>query len=334
MKRSRTNFHVIRLQDHASTFCPVVVQREDQALKRPGRVHVVGQFWKNISHGRCLGGCALRVKLYMESNASCLQTSGKTLWITADFSTPSGPKMSIRAYRAYYHYLVGNARYILVHIPKNAGVAVRHSQLLRGRVVGAERFFHKSIAYTLRLEKVMKEAGEHHGIQHARYRDLRPSVVRRLQPVAIVRNPWARVVSRYEFFRTAVRQGSASPDYASNSFEEFLEERHIYGNKDLYWHRAIRGWYPQRDYVVDEGGVLSVDILRQEHLGKEAVEYFNLSEPLRRRNSSNKEGKKRDYRDYYTPKTIQIIADWYADDIETFGFDFDTGAKKNTFYSK
>ncbi len=180
----------------------------------------------------------------------------------------------------------------------------------------------------------MKAAGEHHGIHHARYRDLRPSVVNRLQPFAIIRNPWARVVSRFEFFKFAERSGSASSDYGPATFEEFLEERHKYGNREFYWHRAIRGWYPQRDYVVDDAGDIAVDLLRQEELKTEAMDYFDLSEPLARRNSSSKDVKqKRDYKDYYTPETIQIVADWYADDIETFGFDFDTSATRNTYYS-
>jgi hypothetical protein len=40
-----------------------------------------------------------------------------------------------------------------------------------------------------------------------------------------------------------------------------------------------------------------------------------------------------DYRDIYSPRTIRIVADWYAADIERFGFDFDTPASKNTYFS-
>ena len=35
------------------------------------------------------------------------------------------------------------------------------------------------------------------------------------------------------------------------------------------------------------------------------------------------------YQDIYTSETIQIVADWYKDDIDQWGFDFDTSAQKN-----
>lgn len=242
--------------------------------------------------------------------------------------------MSIRAYRAYFHYLSGNAKHFFIHIPKNAGVAIRHAPQLRGKVLGAEPGFHISLAYARNLKRTMKANGEHHGYHHARYRDIRPSVLEKLQPVAIVRNPWARVVSRYTFAERAMKTGSAKPGYVPDSFEGFLEERHIYGNRDLYWHRAIRGWHPQLDYVVDNDGNIAVDLLRQENLGEETMDYFGLSKPLERRNASVKSGPKRNYQDFYNKKTIQIVADWYADDINAFGFDFDTSASKGTYFTR
>ena len=35
------------------------------------------------------------------------------------------------------------------------------------------------------------------------------------------------------------------------------------------------------------------------------------------------------YKDLYTPETIQIVADWYQKDIDTWGYDFDTGPTRN-----
>jgi hypothetical protein len=240
--------------------------------------------------------------------------------------------MPLPRIRAYFDYYTGKARFLFVHIPKNAGVAMRKSPLLRGRLVGAEPHFHRSRSYTRQLLKTMKANGEHHGFHHARMIDIHPSVRRRLQPVGVVRNPWSRVVSRFRFAQLAMKNGASPADYAASTFEEFLEERHVYGGRDFYWHRAIRGWYCQADYVVDEQGEIAVDLLRQEHLGDESMRYFSLTEAPRRRNVSGPQS--RDYREYYTTKTIQIVADWYAKDIETFGFDFDTSATRNVCFER
>ncbi len=240
--------------------------------------------------------------------------------------------MNLRELRARLAVGLGRARWIFIHIPKNAGVAIAKNPELANRLVRAERPFHKSRAYTRELLRVMAEAGEHHGIQHARWRDLRADIVSRLQPVAVVRNPWARTVSRYRFARTAIAQGKLPEDYVPESFEAFLEERHEYGHRPFFWHRAIRGWYPQADYVTDVSGRVVADILRQEDLAREAGLYFGLKTPLRVRNASRAgDGS---YKDYYTPATIQIVADWYERDIELFGFDFDTPARKNVHFPR
>lgn len=242
--------------------------------------------------------------------------------------------MTLRELRALLAWKTGLAKWLFIHIPKNAGVSIAKHPELANRMVRAERFFHRSRDYTDELLRVMEAAGEHHGIQHARWRDVREDVRTKLQPVAIVRNPWARVVSRYRFAQTAVDHDKASDDYAPLSFEAFLEERHIYGDRPYYWHRAIRGWYPQADYVTDEAGKLKTDILRQEALGNEARRYFGLKTPPRQRNVSTRD-QGASYQSYYTPQTMQIVADWYADDIALFGFDFDTAATRNcTFDAK
>lgn len=240
--------------------------------------------------------------------------------------------MSIRVLRSYVAFMSGRAEYLFIHIPKNAGVSIRQTPQLRGRIVAAERLFLRDRTYVRDLLETMRANGEHHGIQHARLRDVRPAIRSRLKPFAVVRNPWARVVSRFTFAEKAREQYPDQSNYAAHSFEAFLEERHTWGGRPFYWHRAIRGWYPQVDYVVDEAGEIAADLLRLEHLDVEAPRYFGLSEPLPRRNRSG--ARRQSYMDYYDARTIQIVADWYRSDIERFGFDFDTGAIRNTLYAQ
>jgi hypothetical protein len=256
--------------------------------------------------------------------ATILNTSHRTGGAETTLTT-------LREAKAILDWHLGRARWIFIHIPKNAGVSVRKSPHLAGKLISAERYFHKSRAYTQAVEACMSEAGAHHGHQHARWRDLDPKVTSRLQAVAVVRNPWARTYSRWRFARYAEVQGKGGGAYENVSFEEFLEERHVYGDRDYYWHRAVRGWFPQRDYVTDEAGNLVVDLLRFEALDDESTRYFDLPEPVRKRNVTRAEHE--DYRQAYSERMIDIIADWYREDIETFGFDFDTPATRNTVFS-
>jgi hypothetical protein len=238
--------------------------------------------------------------------------------------------MPLNYLKAILNYHLGLARYLFIHIPKNAGVAVKEVPSLRSHIIGADPYFHVSRAYTREVAATMRVRAEHHGFQHARLRDIHPRVRARLQPVAVIRNPWSRTLSRFRFGQTAVEQGKASTGYLAKSFEAFLEERNQYGGLPYYWHRAVRGWYPQRDYVTDESDKIAVHLFRFEHLNDEATRYFGLSEPLRKRNVSTV--MPQDWRIFYNERTIQIVADWYQRDIDTFGFDFDSSARNLTYF--
>ena len=73
------------------------------------------------------------------------------------------------------------------------------------------------------------------------------------------------------------------------------------------------------------------DILRLEFIDDELSPYLNLNTPyIVRENGGDYT---RNYQDYYNnEQTIQIVADWYEQDIDYWGFDFDTSATKNYHY--
>ena len=61
---------------------------------------------------------------------------------------------------------------MFVHIPKCAGMTIRRSDVLRGKIIPAVPQTHKSPEYTKALEEQMAKQGDHHGYEHARWRDL------------------------------------------------------------------------------------------------------------------------------------------------------------------
>ena len=211
-------------------------------------------------------------------------------------------------------------------------MTIRHASNtgpLKGQVQIATRDTHKSGEYSNIVLKTMNASKDHHGYEHARWRDIHPKFHDSHQFFAITRNPWDRVVSRYFFAKKVIEVEKKEPvgKHKIDSFEHFLEERFEWGNKEYYWHRAIRGWFPAVDYVCDEEGNLKCHMLRLDHMNEDVEKYFGINKMSRARNVTaiNKQS----YTDLYTPKTIQIIADWYQKDIDMWGYDFDGSATKN-----
>ena len=226
---------------------------------------------------------------------------------------------------------------LFIHIPKNGGMTIRKNPQIRKQVYLASPDNHTNRAYTRGLEEKMHKTRDHQGYEHARWRDWKQDLRENHKAVAIVRNPWDRVCSRYVFAKKVIEYEKTVPEnYADvSSFESFLEERHKWGGEKYMWHRAVRGWYPAYEHVSDEEGNNRCDILRFENYNEDIKLYFGLltnPEPrniTRVPNDNGTTGYGVSYKDIYTKETIQIVADWYQKDIDYWGFDFDTGATRN-----
>lgn len=225
---------------------------------------------------------------------------------------------------------------VFIHIPKNAGVAIRMNQHLKNKIIFAEKHQLQPGYYENYLNK-MKEINEAQGVGHVRWRDLNDQL-KALPSFAIIRNPWAKVVSRFYFAKNIIKDPKTKWDntYANvSSFEAFLEDRHKWGGVPYLWGRAVKGWYNQLEHVKgDDNKSVVCDIIRFEDLNNDIRQYFNIDHDIKWRNVTTMEGPKKilrgdSYKNEYNNNTIQIIADWYKEDIDYWGFDFDTGATKN-----
>ncbi len=128
---------------------------------------------------------------------------------------------------------------------------------------------------------------------------------------AVVRNPWARLVSEYKY------------GYLKLPFKKFLSE--VVGKRrGVLSERHIE---PQVRYVNDRSGECLVDrLLRFESLKRDFAEVgrtiFGREEPLPVRNVSRD---RRNYRTFYDGAARRFVAETYRDDIEAFGYEFDDG---------
>lgn len=129
---------------------------------------------------------------------------------------------------------------------------------------------------------------------------------------AFVRNPWDWQVSMYHY-------GLATPE---NHHHQLFKEL---GGFEAYvdW-RMEYGQRTQKSFIADSDGKIMVDFVgRLEHIDDDFAQIckrIGIDAQLTRVNVSERS---RDYREYYTPRTRDIIGKLFADDVEAFGYTFD-----------
>ena len=141
---------------------------------------------------------------------------------------------------------------------------------------------------------------------------------------AFVRNPWARLVSEYEYRRRERRP-----------FAEFVAAE--FADIDGYSDHS-RHIIPQSDYLYDADGQLMVDFVgrfetiardfRQVSdrldLGVEELPHKNVSGMSRLQKLFRRKPKeKKPYQDYYDAGLRDRVGEFYQQDVERFGYSFD-----------
>ena len=129
----------------------------------------------------------------------------------------------------------------------------------------------------------------------------------------IVRNPWDRVYSWYKNVMSDPYHGIAKCDFTT-----FIKE-----HKDSW---ALK---PQLYWITDYSNKIPLDlIVRFENLSQEMsqvlnkLKFFNTTLPhLLDSSKTSEEGK--NYRDAYSSRAVEIIAERYREEIDLFGYRFE-----------
>lgn len=195
-------------------------------------------------------------------------------------------------------YLFKNKKIIFIHIPKNAGTSVYLSL----------KEHNDSVSLLIRRHSTALEIRK-------KFSHLWDECFK----FCIVRNPWDRVVSCYEFARMEKSYYHAKNrkhlDYdflVDKTFEETLNI--LDKTPDKLKHE---GWGPQNNYICDEDGKNMMDkVFYYENLKKDK-EFNDLVPGINWENSSNHENYKRYYQSI---SRINIVKRVYSKDIKMFKY--------------
>ena len=173
-------------------------------------------------------------------------------------------------------------------------------------------------------ESICKALGDpgyqHRSIHFYRYH---PDLNKALPSFTVVRNPWDRFVSAFEFAKKNPDIGNKSVQEFLNSFADIQSFIHACKKDKLIYRLRSHHFIPQYKFISALNGTIGVDhVLHFETLQADftklcqSLGIAEISLPHINKTSHAK------YQDYYSPETRDIVGQLYKKDIELFGYEF------------
>jgi len=184
-----------------------------------------------------------------------------------------------------------NGPYVFIHINKTAGTSI-------GNAIGLPVKHHQTAK-----EIIARIGGDKWNTAYK---------------FTLVRNPWDKVVSHYEYRRKRNKTEVATRNV---SFSEWVKK--TYGtDKDPFFYNNPKAFQPQVEWLKDDQGKIAIDFIGKfESISDDFDQIKNIigiEAELPHLNASKRAG----YQSYYDDETRQIVAQWFHEDIEAFGYSF------------
>ena len=184
-----------------------------------------------------------------------------------------------------------NGTYVFIHINKTAGTSI-------GNAIGLPVKHHQT------AREIIARIGKDKWNTAYKF--------------TLVRNPWDKVVSHYEYRRKRNKTEVATRNV---SFSEWVKK--TYGtDKDPFFYNNPKAFQPQVEWLKDDQGRIAIDFIGKfESISDDFDQIKNIigiEAELPHLNASKRAG----YQSYYDEETRQIVAQWFHEDIEVFGYSF------------
>jgi len=184
-----------------------------------------------------------------------------------------------------------NGPYIFIHINKTAGTSI-------GNAIGLPVKHHQT------AREIIASIGREKWTTAYKF--------------TLVRNPWDKVVSHYEY---RLKRNKTEIATRNISFSEWVIK--TYGpDKDPFYYNNPRSFQPQVEWLKDDEGKITIDFIgRFETLNEDFNQIkavIGLEAELPHLNASKRAG----YQSYYDDETREIVAHWFHVDIALFGYHF------------
>jgi hypothetical protein len=189
-------------------------------------------------------------------------------------------------------------RCIFVHIPKTGGISIKRSLFSRSSMPHLSAYDYKVIFGENTYQKYLT--------------------------FSFVRNPWDKLLSAYLYLKSEKCTGR-DKQWANynlsgfNEFESFVKHWVNYDNIYKCVHFIPQHWFICNANLAQEVNFIgSFEELEKDfkYIQKKLGLHYNLRH-------LNKGNRPRDYKDYYTKETREIVAQVYRNDIEVFDYSFD-----------
>jgi hypothetical protein len=196
--------------------------------------------------------------------------------------------------------LIKKHKIVFVHIPKTAGSSIERSlkpyRDLRHLLI---RRANKTLQ-SLRINSRIQGIDERTHALATEYAELLGASFETYFSFAIVRNPFDRMVSSYEFTKKRTQ--------LKDSFKEFV----LSSSKKIL--------LPQSDFVVDQNGEVMLSFVGKFETLSGDLEYISKKTGLVLDLPHLNKTKHEHFSSYYDEETRMAVVDFYQNDFELFGY--------------